>query len=365
MFSTIPIKKLFKTALYTSPLIGAIAVAPDTIIKPPDAVIKSVPVIELFTGIALITLFVLFIWALNIALVYFTEKKSRRKLPVYLRYILSYIICFTLMGIAIVLIKPPLPHEREAEHFLRNNPETMFSIGRLLAPLLLCFVLNTIVLIIQDLILLREKKAMIEFEYAQLKIKNIEATNQQLKQQIHPHFLFNSLNTLKTLIRKHPDKAEDYLIKLSDFLRASISSDAPNTVKLSDEIKLCLDYLEMQKMRFGEALQYSINIPEEIQNSGLVPVFSLLPLLENAIKHNILTSEMPLLIKTGYENGRIITTNNIQPKLTTESTTGLGLENLSERYKILSGDEIIITKTNKIFSVSIKILDNENSNHRG
>ncbi len=363
MISTIPIKKLFKTALYTSPLIGALAVFPDAIIKAPDTIINSVPVIEFSIGIAIITFSILFIWAINIYLVYLTERNIRRKLPVYTRYILSYIICFTLIVLTIVFFKPPMPDKMEAEHLLRHNPETMFSIGRIFAPLLLGFVLNTIVLIIQDLVLLKDKKAMIEFENAQLKIKNVEATNQQLKQQIHPHFLFNSLNTLKTLIRKYPDKAEDYLIKLSDFLRASISSDTPNIVKLCDEIKLCIDYLEMQKMRFGEALQYTINISEEIQNSGFVPVFSLLPLLENAIKHNILTSEMPLLINTEYENGWIIITNNIQPKLSSEPTTGLGLENLSERYKILSGDEIIINTTDKIFSVSIKILDNENSNH--
>ncbi|TAL59476.1 MAG: histidine kinase, partial [Bacteroidetes bacterium] len=308
MTSTLPLKKLFKTALYTSPLIGVLGIAPDAIVNP-------FPIIGFFKGITLATLYILLIWTINISLVYLTEKNDHRKFPLYTRYLLSYIICVILIIIASGFLESAMPDERGAENFLRYNPEIISVRGRIFASLLLGFVLNTIVLIIQDLILLREKKAIMEFENAQLKIKNVEATNQQLKQQIHPHFLFNSLNTLKTLIRKHPDKAEDYLMKLSDFLRASISSDTPNIVKLNDEMKLCLDYLEMQKMRFGEALQYTINIPEEIQNSGFVPVFSLLPLLENAIKHNILTIEMPLLIKTGYENGWIITTNNIQPKL--------------------------------------------------
>jgi two-component system, LytTR family, sensor kinase len=365
MTSTIPIKKLFKTAFYTSPLIGALVAVPDTVIKATDAVINSVLVIELFKGIVLFAVGILFIWALNISLIYLTERINRHKLPVYTRYIISYVICFTLIIFTIVFVKPTMPHNREAVHFLMHNPETMFSISRIFAPLLLGFVLNTIILIIQDLVLLREKKAMIELENAELKFKNVEATNQQLKQQIHPHFLFNSLNTLKTLIKKHPDKAEDYLIKLSDFLRASISSDTSNTTKLNDEIKLCIDYLEMQKMRFGEALQYTITIPEEILNTCFVPVFSLMPLLENAIKHNILTNELPLHIKIEYENGRIITTNNRQPKLSSETTTGFGLENLSERYKILSGDKIIINDTDNIFSVSIKIFFNENSNYRG
>ena len=357
MNTSIPLKKLLKTALFTSAVIGALAIAPIAVISP-------VSITGFFKGIALHTFFIFFIWTINISLLYLTEKYSRRKLPVYTRYILSYIICITLIALMGVFLKFAIPDERETELFLGHNSETILSRGRIYAIFILGFALNTIVLIIQDLILLREKKARIELENAELKIKNVEATNQQLKQQIHPHFLFNSLNTLKTLIKKNPDKAEDYLIMLSDFLRASISSDIPNIIKLKDEIKLCLDYLEMQKIRFGETLQYTINIPEEIHYSEFVPVFSLLPLLENAIKHNILTNELPLHIKIEYENNRIITSNNIQPKISSEPSTGLGLENLTERYKILSGDEIIINSSDKIFSVSIKTFDNENSNHR-
>jgi LytS/YehU family sensor histidine kinase len=231
--------------------------------------------------------------------------------------------------------------------------------------LVLGFILNGIVLIIQDLIILREKKASIELENASLKIKNVEATNQQLKQQIHPHFLFNSLNTLKTLIRKNQDQAEDYLIKLSDFLRASLLSGTPNVVKLSEELKLCHDFLEMQKMRFGKALEYTIDIPAEIQLTVFVPGFSLLSLVENAVKHNQLTNELPLRIMVEYKQGRIITTNNLQLKTTSEPSMKLGLENLAERYKIISGDEVLINNNGNIFSVSINTVDNENSNNRG
>ena len=223
---------------------------------------------------------------------------------------------------------------------------------------------NTIILIIQDLMLLREKKAIIESENAQLKIKDIEATYNQLKQQIHPHFLFNSLNTLKTLIRKHPEDAEVYLKKLSDFLRASITLNNENLAKLSDELKFCQDYLELQKGRFGEAMKYSIGIPEEAK-SGFVPVFSVQHLLENAIKHNALTVENPLLIEVKYDNDRIIVSNNVQVKSPPEETTGRGLANLADRYKILSGDEIIFLSDDTHFSVSLKILSHEDSNHRG
>ena len=133
-------------------------------------------------------------------------------------------------------------------------------------------------------------------------------------------------------------------------------------MKLSDELKFCLDYLELQKGRFGEALKYSVEIPEEVK-SGFVPVFSVQHLLENAIKHNSLTIENPLRIEVKYDNDRIIVSNNIQIKNLTEETTGRGLANLAERYRILSGDEIIFQSDDRHFSVSLKILNYEDSNH--
>lgn len=347
MTSNIPVKKLLKTSLYTSILVGAVLTIA------PLATMRSVSVIGFSSGILLHTLFIFFIWLINISLVYLIENYGWRKFSVYLRYILSYIICigFIVLVSLLRILLLPNDHDRSTEHFL-------------LIFIILGLAINTIVIIMQDLIVLKEKKAIIEVENVQLRMKNIEATNQQLKQQIHPHFLFNSLNILKTLIKRNPDKAEDYLVKLSGFLRASIASDAPNVVKLSHEIKLCIDYLEMQKMRFNEALQFTNNIPEQIQDSGFVPVFSLLPLLENAIKHNVLTSVLPLHIKIEYEDDRIITTNNLQPKLTSKINTGVGLANLTERYKILSGDEVIIRATEEMFSVSIKIIGNGNNNYR-
>ena len=196
-----------------------------------------------------------------------------------------------------------------------------------------------------------------------IKIKNSEAYYQQLKQQIHPHFLFNSLNILKALIKKNPGIAEAYLVKLSDFIRASISSSNLNTVKLTDEIKLSLDYLEMQKLRFGNSLEYEINIPEKIKITGSVPVFSIQLLLENAIKHNSLTNEQPLKINVTYHEGTIEVSNNIQYRQSSETTIGLGLANLTERYKILSGNDIIINKNEKTFCVKIKVLHYENSDN--
>jgi len=233
----------------------------------------------------------------------------------------------------------------------------------LLNPLLLIvmlfigFIINTQILVFQNYIILYDAKRQSDLENYYLKTANAEAANQLLRQQIHPHFLFNSLNTLKSLYKKDPVKAEGYLISLSDFLRVSISNSNIKIIRLKEELKLCKDYLDMQKIRFGESLFYTFSVSDDASESGNVPSFSLQPLIENAIKHNELSERFPLHIKIKQENDRIVVTNNLQLKTTSEESTGSGLANLSERYRFLSNDDLVIENDETFFSVSIKILN--------
>jgi two-component system LytT family sensor kinase len=215
-------------------------------------------------------------------------------------------------------------------------------------------------------IIAQQNKTETEIENAQLKLQHSQAEYRLLKQQIHPHFLFNALSILKSLIRSSPDLAEEYLIHLSGFLRAAVSSDKNTTTALSEEVELCLDYLAMQKIRFGESLHYSIDIEPEALRKGALLSFSLLPLVENAIKHNEATIEAPLYIRIGQENDHIKVSNNIQLKRYKESSTGVGLSNLSGRYQLWSGDDVFIREEDqgRTFSVSIKIVQHANSHHR-
>ncbi len=218
---------------------------------------------------------------------------------------------------------------------------------------MLFFVNITIYLLINFGILVTNKMNL-ELENANLNVKVMEADFQRLNQQIQPHFLFNSLNTLKTLIRKQPENAEVYLKRLSDLLRASVTNNENNLSELKEELKLCIDYMEIQRVRFGEALQFVIDIPEEVC-SGLVPGFSVQSVLENAIKHNVFTKERPLLVSVKYKDGYLVVSNNKQKKMIARST-GTGLKNLSERYRIISGDKIIIHDEEDIFSVTMKVM---------
>lgn len=213
----------------------------------------------------------------------------------------------------------------------------------------------SLVHLLHNFILLQHLKTKTEIEVSQLRSANAETTNQLLRQQVQPHFLFNALNVLKSLIKQNPKTAEVYLLRLSDFLRMSFSQNEKGVATVNGEVKLCRDYLEMQKIRFGDALEYTFDMPDQYLNRSL-PFFSLQPLAENAIKHNELTDENPLYIHITVENGMIKVENNLQRKSSVEGSTGKGLSNLSERYQLLSGDRIYIQDDGTVFSVAFQII---------
>ncbi|OQP68623.1 sensor histidine kinase [Niastella populi] len=231
-------------------------------------------------------------------------------------------------------------------------------------PLIFVACFNTLSLIAIELIQSRSAQASIQLAYAnmqaentRLRMKSLEAHHEKLKSQLHPHFLFNSLTALKSLIRKDAVLAEDYLLKLSSFLRFSISHNEQNVVPLAEELKFSLYYLEMQKIRLREALVYRVGIPDAFLPDALLPVFSLQLTIENAIKHNLLTQESPLYLNIYYqEPGWILVENNIQPKLHADGNGGVGLKNLSDRYKLLSQDDISIENDGRFFRVYLKVI---------
>src|SRR5690606_13497954 len=125
------------------------------------------------------------------------------------------------------------------------------------------FIVYVLVYFFHNFVILLFYKTRNELEISELKAANFETANQLLRQQIQPHFLFNALNVLKSLIRKYPVTAEEYLVSLSDFLRASNTLSKTDTATLGQELKLCEDYMEMQKIRFGNSIRYNVHIPTD------------------------------------------------------------------------------------------------------
>ncbi len=332
------IKKQCWVALYSSPAISALSVTPLFILT--RLSLSLYPMAFLFT-----TFLVLVIWAINIGLYALAGSKNWR-------YTVSALFCILLAIGFVHKVFEPLPGWRFGS----------FSAGMHL-HLIIFLSVDMVIIILQDLVVVREKKTAMEMENAELRLRNAEAMNLQLMQQVQPHFLFNSLSTLKSLIGISPEQAGEYLVRLSGFLRASLSSHTSSIVQVAKELELCNDYLEMQRMRFGTALGFSIEVPAEVQEKGYLPVFSLQLLIENAIKHNILIVARPLFIDVVYGDGWIKVSNNLQRKDIGVESAGTGLVNLRERYRALSGDVVRIEETADRFSVYIKVLAYEHSHH--
>jgi LytS/YehU family sensor histidine kinase len=214
---------------------------------------------------------------------------------------------------------------------------------------------GVILLLSQILLLAYERKQLVD-ENEQLKFLNLEFKYQRLKAQINPHFLFNAISIAKPLIRKSPEAAEAYLLRLSRFLRAAIGAEK-DLVRLQEELDLLADFVEMQRCRFGTALQVDIQIEADLKQLFL-PHFSLITLLENAIKHNAMTEAEPLLIEVYSQNEQLFVRNRRREKFVLEPSTKTGLANLEQRYGLLSGQTISVEETADIFAVALPLLPN-------
>ena len=197
------------------------------------------------------------------------------------------------------------------------------------------------------------------FENERLIADNIRIRYEVLKNQVNPHFLFNSLNTLDGLIGIDNERAHEYVQNLSQVFRYTIGNK--EITHLSDELDFTKSYALLMKIRYGDNLQIQYNIDEKYRNYFIVPV-SLQLLVENAIKHNVISSRHPLQITietTPHDTIRVL--NAIQPKSGVEHGEGIGLANLTERYEILFQKEVIITKTD-VFCVEIPLINQQSDN---
>jgi sensor histidine kinase YesM len=173
-----------------------------------------------------------------------------------------------------------------------------------------------------------------EFNKELLK-ENVVARYETLKSKIDPHFLFNSLSTLSALIIKEPKTALEFVSKFSKLYRSIMEHGNGNLVTISEELQVLDNYVYLKKMRFGDAIQLTINIPPH-NNIELIPPFALQLLVENAIKHNFISETKPLLIDITYNNLTLQVINNIQPRTIPAPSSGLGQQSIMERYQFVS-----------------------------
>lgn len=185
---------------------------------------------------------------------------------------------------------------------------------------------------------------------------NIEARYDALRAQLNPHFLFNSLNSLTTMVEENKE-AVDYIRNLSEMLRYMLNSGEKELVLLRDEIAILQKYINLQKIRFQENLEIEIDVDEKLYHLA-VPPLSLQMLVENCIKHNIISSEKPLKIAVESNRESISVLNNLQ-KRDGVQTSGQGLKNLSGRYRFFTSKTVQVSQNDKNFKVTIPLLQVE------
>ena len=209
-----------------------------------------------------------------------------------------------------------------------------------------------------------EKQAVL-IENEKLIRENLQSQYQSLKNQVSPHFLFNSLTALKELIDDDPVNAREYVSHLSQVLRYTLRSNENQTVSLYDEIESVKSYIFLIKMRFGSNLKIDFRINEVYYNHRLPPMV-IQTLLENAVKHNEISRRNPLnIILMTSERDSLIVTNALQKKVSLEPGTGIGLNNLVKQYELLCGEEVRISNSENEFRVEVPLLKsigNENHN---
>jgi hypothetical protein len=187
-----------------------------------------------------------------------------------------------------------------------------------------------------------------------LKEENLIFQNETLKSQVNPHFLFNSLNTISSLIQTQPEAAERFINNLSSVYRYIIENGQKDTVPLQSELDFITGYYNLHKVRDEEKILLTIDVPDAGKYK-LLPV-SLQILLENAIKHNISTRENQLKISIYIEDQFIVVKNNLQRKATQLKSTMTGLKNLAERVRLVSKRNLIVQETNDHFIVKLPLL---------
>ncbi len=236
--------------------------------------------------------------------------------------------------------------------FILVYKETYFQISIIADILVNCFILMLAKYIDQSEVLERQSKHIKEIESEVMRIRY-----HQLRAQVNPHFLFNTLNILVSLINSDPNKATEYTKRLASIYRYLLSNDNMEVVPLSDELKFAQQYAQILNIRYGQGIKISIPPITDVAvlSTRIIPT-ALQILIENACKHNVISAIKPLIINIFIDDNKITVNNTVTPRPIPADSTGLGLKGLKEKYKIIANKEIEIKQTNTTFSVSVPLI---------
>lgn len=283
------------------------------------------------------------IWQFNFALDRREEQfRNSFKSETVRLFVQSAISLF--VGVSLVLVVEIIVHQTIKEE---KAPLVFFIFRGILINIILQILFYAVRSVYQT--------QQVQVKNAQLMEMSAKAQMDLLRQQVNPHFLFNALNTLKTLVKGNNPTAQDFIVQLADVYRYLLQNNQKEKVSLREDLSIARSYASLIHARFEDNFKLEVSLSPDVFESYTPPnTFQLL--IENAVKHNIIGAGKALLVEIYNDEGHIIIRNNLQPKRTVEHNTGLGLENIRQRYQLLGNREVKVLKGEKYFEVWLPVL---------
>ncbi|TGD56596.1 histidine kinase [Flavobacterium humi] len=297
--------------------------------KPRDIIINS----------SISFLFSLFIWYYNMySLPKFTSRRTAKN------FLNGKLLLSVMAGLGVMILLV-VAHQELFQASQMDAP-IMFELRGVL--------INLIVYMFLHLLFQNYQTQQMSVELERTVSVNLGAQYELLKQQVNPHFLFNSLNTLKSMVEIQDPHSADFILKLSDFYRFTLESRKMDLIPLKEELHILESYTYLLKARFEDGFVMTDEIGDAYHNSA-IPPFTLQLLIENCIKHNVVSLDKPLHIRLYTDGDYLIVENRIQLKKGSVST-GVGLDNINQRFMHLIGKTIEIDKDDTFFKVKIPLI---------
>jgi sensor histidine kinase YesM len=273
-----------------------------------------------------------------------------RRYPVFKET--TKLIVFQVVSLSVFVLLVELGEIYAAEYFLKVSISHSEKTALIVGSLIITFMISSIYASVAFFIQWKENLLRTQA----LEKANLEARYDTLRNQVNPHFLFNSLNTLLMLVDDNPVAAR-YVESISEIMRYMLQSRDKDAVLLRDELKIARDYVFIQQSRFGDKLNVEFDVPEKFYHYAIAPL-ALQMLLENALKHNVVSKEDPLFVKVYVrENSFVVVENTVKTKIDKDASTGVGLDNIRNRYLHLTGKNIVVKLENDKFVVMLPLFE--------
>jgi two-component system LytT family sensor kinase len=300
-----------------------------------------ISIIELLVDSSIAFLFSLFVWYYNISRL--PKYSSQRMTDSFFSRRLALSV---LIGIMLMILLVGI-HQLLFPRYQFKGMILMYQFRGIL--------INLTIYMFLYLLYQSHRAQLIGIELERVKADNLGAQYELLKQQVNPHFLFNSLNTLKSMIEIGDEHAADFTIKLSDFYRFTLENRKSDVIALKEELEILTSYMFLLEARFEEGINLQCDISHAHRQS-FIPPFTLQLLVENCIKHNVVSLEQPLLIRLYTDGDTLVMENNLQLKKNPEPSTKMGLENINQRYLHFQDKPIEIIENNQLFKVILPVI---------